>query len=53
MSSKMAQGLYRSAISQGARPREWSDSFELVPRSQWTAVAVLDEGSWVSVQFDR
>ncbi len=31
MSSKMAKGLYKVAISQGARPGDWWGTFESVP----------------------
>lgn len=53
MSSKMAQGLYKSAIRKGSRPGEWRGTFEPVPREKWTAVEVYQNNEWVPVPFLR
>lgn len=52
MSGGMAQGLYREAIARGARPGQWWGTFERVLRSQWTAIEVYRDGTWVPVPLD-
>ena len=48
MSPKMAQGLQRSALQQGARPGDWRGTFENVPQAEWLAVEVLLDERWQS-----
>ena len=45
MSSETAQSLYNAAIKKGSRPGQWRGTFDAVPRSQWIAVEVVQDGS--------
>jgi hypothetical protein len=52
MSSKTAQGLYRVAIQERARPGDWRGTFDPVPRSKWIAIEIFHDGGWVPVPFE-
>jgi len=53
MSNKLAQTLYRSAITMGSRPGNWWGTFEAVPRSKWISAQIYTNAQWLDVSFEK
>jgi hypothetical protein len=48
---KAANTIYNEAVSVGARPGQWSATFDSVPREKWLAVEVWQDEQWVPRAF--